>query len=42
MPGNYMIQIYPAKIEKNLYLKIQADNIFIYDKKEKMIYQIQL
>ena len=35
MPGNYMIQIYPAKIEKNLYLKIQADNIFIYDKKRK-------
>jgi hypothetical protein len=35
IPGNYMIQIYPAKIEKILYLKIQANNIFIYDKKRK-------
>ena len=34
-PGNYAIQIYPAKIENNLYLKIQANNIFIYDKKRK-------
>ena len=35
IPGNYAIRIYPPKIEKNLYLKIQANNIFIYDKKRK-------
>ena len=35
IPGNYAIRIYPANIEKNLYLKIQANNIIIYDKKRK-------
>lgn len=35
IPGDYMIEIYPAKIEKNLYLKFQANDIIIYDKKRK-------
>lgn len=34
-PGNYIIEINPSKIEKYLYLKIQANDIIIFDEKRK-------
>ena len=34
-PGNYLLEIGPDEIKENLYLKIQANNIIIYDKSRK-------
>ena len=34
-PGNYVIEIYPEKIEDNLYLKIQANSLIIKNKGRK-------